>query len=309
MAAGSGGHRGTSTKSSVTSSHPHAGSSEKSLPEPADNKLKPQPEGDLTEGSPGGAAGTNLTPHAQPRRESQVCSIGKRDRVVRLEASVGDAAGQGRHGRSGAVNRGGKPYRTRRLKLAARTVGANEARRPWDLRGKIAAVATRVLAIFPEMKSAEVERFRSRWDPLAAAVPAHITIAYPFEWSGPASSLADAVRPVLAAFAPFTLELATTAIWEEEYLFLLVKRGREQIWRLHESIYSVALRGARRPFRFVPHMTIGRHAEKAVLLAGISEAAELNLPLIGRGLSLTAYRRDDDGSRVMEFDMPLGMAT
>jgi transposase len=37
---GPGGHRGTSTNSSVTSSHPHAGSSEKSLPGPADNKLK-----------------------------------------------------------------------------------------------------------------------------------------------------------------------------------------------------------------------------------------------------------------------------
>jgi transposase len=37
---GPGGHRGTSTNSSVTSSHPHASSSEKSLPEPADTKLK-----------------------------------------------------------------------------------------------------------------------------------------------------------------------------------------------------------------------------------------------------------------------------
>ncbi|MEV6487231.1 transposase [Actinoplanes sp. NPDC051633] len=39
-ATGPGGHRGTSTNSSVTGSHPHAGSSEKSLPEPADNKLR-----------------------------------------------------------------------------------------------------------------------------------------------------------------------------------------------------------------------------------------------------------------------------
>jgi transposase len=38
MATGSGGHRGTSANSSVTSSHPHAGSSEKSLPGPADTK-------------------------------------------------------------------------------------------------------------------------------------------------------------------------------------------------------------------------------------------------------------------------------
>ncbi|GIF22630.1 hypothetical protein BJ973_002952 [Actinoplanes tereljensis] len=37
-APGSGGHQGTSTNSSVTGSHPHIGSSEKSLPEPADSK-------------------------------------------------------------------------------------------------------------------------------------------------------------------------------------------------------------------------------------------------------------------------------
>jgi hypothetical protein len=38
---GPGGHRGTTTDSSVTSSHPHAGSSEKSLPEPARTQPKP----------------------------------------------------------------------------------------------------------------------------------------------------------------------------------------------------------------------------------------------------------------------------
>ncbi|MET8832867.1 IS110 family transposase [Micromonospora sp. NPDC004540] len=40
MAAGPGGQRGTTTDSSVTSSHPHAGSSEKSLPGPADTQLR-----------------------------------------------------------------------------------------------------------------------------------------------------------------------------------------------------------------------------------------------------------------------------
>ncbi|GAA2714639.1 hypothetical protein Apa02nite_096450 [Actinoplanes palleronii] len=39
-ATGSGGQQGTSTNSSVTSLHPHTGSSEKSLPEPADDKLR-----------------------------------------------------------------------------------------------------------------------------------------------------------------------------------------------------------------------------------------------------------------------------
>jgi hypothetical protein len=40
MAAGPGGHRGTTTDSSVTNPHPQAGSSEKSLPGPAETQLR-----------------------------------------------------------------------------------------------------------------------------------------------------------------------------------------------------------------------------------------------------------------------------
>jgi transposase len=39
-ATGPGGHRGTTTDSSATSSHPQAGSSERSLPGPAENQLR-----------------------------------------------------------------------------------------------------------------------------------------------------------------------------------------------------------------------------------------------------------------------------
>jgi hypothetical protein len=56
-------------------------------------------------------------------------------------------------------------------------------------------------------------------------------------------------------------------------------------------------------------MTVGRRAEKAALQAGISEAAELSLPLIGRAVSLTVYCRDEDGKLVRELDLPLGVAS
>jgi 2'-5' RNA ligase len=175
--------------------------------------------------------------------------------------------------------------------------------------GRIAAVATRVLAIFPDMNTAAVERFRTKWDPLAAAVPAHITVGFPFAWPGPVSRLAEALQPVLTGFTSFALELATPTIWEDEYLFLLVTEGREQVRRLHGSIYGQVLRRARRPSHFIPHMTVGRHADKAALAVGISETAEINLPLTGRALSLTVYRRDDDGRRVRELGIPFGAAS
>jgi hypothetical protein len=53
---GPGGHQATSTNSSMTDSHPHAGSSEKSLPAPAAGKPRPRP-GPLLDGKDGGRLG------------------------------------------------------------------------------------------------------------------------------------------------------------------------------------------------------------------------------------------------------------
>ncbi|WP_433061849.1 2'-5' RNA ligase family protein [Dactylosporangium sp. CS-033363] len=156
----------------------------------------------------------------------------------------------------------------------------------------------RVLAIFPDLDTAGIERFRARWDPLAAAVPAHITIAFPFTWPGTALSLAGALRPVLAACPPFPVELTEPSVWEDEYLFLLLGAGHDQVRRLHDSVYGLALPGLQRPARFVPHMTIGR-------AAGIVAAGELSLPVSGLARSLTVYRRDGDGTRTRELDLPM----
>ncbi|MEV4514266.1 2'-5' RNA ligase family protein [Dactylosporangium sp. NPDC049525] len=167
----------------------------------------------------------------------------------------------------------------------------------------------RVIAVFPEMDTTAVERFRRRWDPLATAVPAHITVAFPFEWAGPVSGLAAALQPVITACTSFAFGLSNPTVWDDEYLFLLLGDGREQVSQLHESIYRQVLRGARRPTRFVPHMTVGRQADEVALRVGVSEAAAMDLPLIGRARSLTVYRRDEDGRRVRELDIPLGAAS
>src|SRR5215211_507069 len=81
-------------------------------------------------------------------------------------------------------------------------------------------------------------------------------------------------------------------------------RRQSQVWRLHDSDYSQVLRSARRPSRFIPHMTVGHQREEAARQAGRSEATEMSLPLTGRALSLTIYRREKDGRRVRELDMP-----
>ena len=56
-------------------------------------------------------------------------------------------------------------------------------------------------------------------------------------------------------------------------------------------------------------MTVGRQAETTALAAGITEAVAMGLPLFGTAWSLTAYRRDEDGRRVRELDLPFGAAS
>ncbi|WP_433220197.1 2'-5' RNA ligase family protein [Dactylosporangium sp. CS-047395] len=103
---------------------------------------------------------------------------------------------------------------------------------------------------------------------------------------------------MLAACAPFRVELTEPAVWEDEYLFLLLGAGHDQVRRLHEAVYGLGLPGMHRPARFVPHMTIGR-------AGGLAAAGELILPVAGMARALTVYRRDEDGTRTRELDLPM----
>ncbi|WP_353649165.1 2'-5' RNA ligase family protein [Nakamurella sp. A5-74] len=142
--------------------------------------------------------------------------------------------------------------------------------------------------IFPDADLAEVEEFRGRWDPLADAVAAHITIIFPI----PEESDLDALRAL--AMKPFPVRLATPLLWDDEYLFLTADTGNDHIVDLHRRSYE-ALRLPSPP-RFVPHMTIGRRrAETETMLA---QAA--GLAVQGWARSLTIYRRHPDGLRTVE---------
>lgn len=169
----------------------------------------------------------------------------------------------------------------------------------------ITTVATRVLVIFPELETAEIENFRARWDPLAAVVPAHLTIAFPFDCSDAASSLAESLTGVAAEHAAFPIRLARPVIWDDEYLFLLMDQGHDEIRQLHESVYRLTLSGVRRPRHFIPHMTVGRRASTTELEIALAEASKLPLPIDGIARAVSMYRREDNGDRHHELEVAL----
>jgi 2'-5' RNA ligase superfamily len=86
-----------------------------------------------------------------------------------------------------------------------------------------------VIVIFPRSDGlADLEDFRSVWDPLADSVPAHVTLVYPFESNIGQSNLETIVADVARHHRPFDVELGSPTVHEGEYLFLLPRRGRSR---------------------------------------------------------------------------------
>ena len=162
-----------------------------------------------------------------------------------------------------------------------------------------------VVVIFPEADTVQVEDFRSRWDPLAGAVAAHITLVYPFAWRGPIDEVATGIARVAAAHDSFTINFNKVMTWEDEFLFLIAAEGGDEVSSLHRDLYSGVIPGLVAPDEFVPHVTVGRPGGGVNLAASRADAERLGLSLSGRATALSIYSRDARGRRVREVDIRL----
>jgi 2'-5' RNA ligase len=163
----------------------------------------------------------------------------------------------------------------------------------------------RVVVLFPTGDTTAVEAFRSDWDPLASQVAAHITVGYPFESRASEQRLASDLTVVAQAVHPFAVRLNRTVVVDGEYLFLLADTGSASILHLHDNLYGGPLAAVPKPERFLPHMTVGRQADMKQMGRAERVARDLSLCFSGEVDALSVYRIER-GSRVREFDLPLG---
>jgi len=154
-----------------------------------------------------------------------------------------------------------------------------------------------VIAIFPSMPGAEdaIAALRQRFDPLAAQIPPHLTLVFPFGSDLGLAELGGHVAAVLRDFAPFPVRLAEITGSEREYLFLNVKRGNDDLITLHDALYTGPLRHHRSfADTFFPHLTVGRVPDPARFTAA-------------RAVVATTHVCVD--TRVIEAHVPLGAAS
>ena len=132
------------------------------------------------------------------------------------------------------------------------------------------------VAWFPRFRGIErVEAFRRRHDPAAALIPAHVSLVFPFPTALSRLQVETHVRRVVSRWPPIPATFRRVRTEANEFIFLMASRGAASIKGLHDRLYTRSLQPhLRRDLPYEPHITLGRHADYAALVAALGEAEE-----------------------------------
>ena len=153
-----------------------------------------------------------------------------------------------------------------------------------------------------------VDAFRRRNDPLAASLPAHVTLVFPFASTLSALQIAAHVRRIAVRWPVLPVRIEGVDAYDWQWVHLRITRGRESIVELHDRLYRRSLAPfLRSEFDYAPHVTIGR-ADDAAVCEGMLREARIAFrhPLDAVLRSLSILVLPPDGSLSVEAEVPLG---
>jgi 2'-5' RNA ligase len=175
-------------------------------------------------------------------------------------------------------------------------------------RERAADQITRAIVIFPAFAdAAPIERLRRAYDPLANFIAPHITLVFPFTSGIATAALAAHMRRATRDLAPFEVTLREVTGHIEEYLFLNVKRGADQLVALHDQLYSGVLATYLAPeHTFTPHLTVGRLPTTERFVLALVDARRMTEQFNFSVDEIVAYRIGEEGSRAIDCQVYLG---
>lgn len=114
------------------------------------------------------------------------------------------------------------------------------------------------LAHFPNIDTTHIELIRSKYDPTAHLVAAHITIVFPVPDEIGDHTLIEHIESVLKHWKPFSIRINGFNKSWDNWLFLTLKEGNGEVVRLHTQLYKGILQPYRRTdLDYVPHIGLG----------------------------------------------------
>lgn len=156
------------------------------------------------------------------------------------------------------------------------------------------------------MNAHSIHALRTKYDPLADHIPPHLTLVFPFESLMSTADLRDHTSDCVARIPPFRLVLTGITGAEQEYLFLNVKVGNDQIIALHDKLYSDVLRPfLNRSLTYIPHLTVGRLKDSLSFQAALAYTRELREVFETTVCEVVVERIAESGQSALEFKVPL----
>lgn len=152
----------------------------------------------------------------------------------------------------------------------------------------------------------KIENIRQKHDPLFELIPPHITIAFPFKSDISNDELKSHILNLSRGVGKIEIEFANCITHVRNYLFLEVERGKEQITKLHDILYTgPLLQFLKEDIPYIPHVTVGRK-ESAELAAEVAKDIH-SFPeklqcVIDR---ISVERIGEKGESIIEFEVPL----
>ena len=137
----------------------------------------------------------------------------------------------------------------------------------------------RAIILIPEVRRVElIDNIREKYDPFVQKVPPHITLVFPFWSNFSTHELENWIKKVLHNMNAFELELGGISMASntfENYLFLNILKGKEELTRLNEILYDGLLKQFKRNLPYIPHMTVGKLQNKSTLDEAYEEVKKM----------------------------------
>lgn len=166
----------------------------------------------------------------------------------------------------------------------------------------------RSIVIFPQFGSDTelIQNIRQQYDPLASKIAPHITLVFPFKSEISSSALHQHIKIRLNKFKPFKISLQGISQVQENYLFLNVVDGREQIVKIHNLIYSGILKQfLSKRHHYQPHITVGRFDNSSVIETAMDRLKSFDYKFKTEVNKISTEIILDDFSSTIDFEIVL----
>ncbi len=114
------------------------------------------------------------------------------------------------------------------------------------------------LAHFPKIDFSQINEIRKKYDPNYGFIEPHITLVFPTDASIGKENLLTHIEDVVMNWKPFSISLSGLEKSWDDFLYIPVQEGRNQITSLHDNLYSGILSPFwRKDIPYTPHTTLG----------------------------------------------------